>query len=70
MLWVSHIFIPCDESTVEVSLITKGTRYGNDTQWNMQKDYLEPAENLVTDLVPSEIACFANSPGRIRRTDV
>jgi len=23
---------------------------------------------LVTDLVPSEIACFANSPGRIRRT--
>jgi len=24
----------------------------------------------VTDLVPSEMACFAGSPGRIRRTDV
>jgi len=25
---------------------------------------------FVTDLVPSEIACFDNSPGRIRRTAV
>jgi hypothetical protein len=25
---------------------------------------------LVTDLVPSEIACFDNSPGRMRRTAV
>ena len=25
---------------------------------------------LVTDLVPSEIACFESSPGRIRRTAV
>ena len=25
---------------------------------------------LVTDFVPSEIACFASSPGRIRRTAV
>jgi hypothetical protein len=25
---------------------------------------------LVTDLVPSEIACFASSPGRMRRTEV
>jgi len=25
---------------------------------------------LVTDLVPSEMACLASSPGRIRRTDV
>ena len=25
---------------------------------------------LVTDFVPSEMACFANSPGRIRRTAV
>ena len=24
----------------------------------------------MTDLVPSEMACFASSPGRIRRTDV
>lgn len=33
--------------------------------------YLAPElENLVTDLVPSEIACFANSPGRMRRTAV
>jgi len=32
---------------------------------------LAPAdENLVTDLVPSEMACLANSPGRIRRTAV
>ena len=27
-------------------------------------------ENLVTDLVPSEMACLANSPGRMRRTAV
>ena len=27
-------------------------------------------ENFVTDFVPSEMACFANSPGRIRRTAV
>ena len=27
-------------------------------------------ENLVTDLVPSEIACLLNSPGRMRRTAV
>ena len=26
--------------------------------------------HLVTDLVPSEIACLASSPGRIRRNDV
>lgn len=25
---------------------------------------------LVTDLVPSEIACLASSPGRMRRTEV
>lgn len=25
---------------------------------------------LVTDFVPSEIACLASSPGRISRTDV
>ena len=25
---------------------------------------------LVTDLVPSEMACFASSPGRMRRTEV
>lgn len=25
---------------------------------------------LVTDLVPSEMACLASSPGRISRTDV
>jgi len=27
-------------------------------------------EYLVTALVPSETACFASSPGRIRRTEV
>ena len=27
-------------------------------------------ENFVTDFVPSEMACFANSPGRMRRTAV
>ena len=32
---------------------------------------MAPAEeNLVTDLVPSEMACLANSPGRMRRTAV
>jgi len=31
------------------------------------KDWLR---TLVTDLVPSEIACFESSPGRIRRTAV
>ena len=25
---------------------------------------------MVTDLVPSEMACFANSPGRMSRTAV
>ena len=43
-------------------------------QKNHPKDnkvYLAPAdENLVTDLVPSEMACLASSPGRIRRTAV
>ena len=35
------------------------------------KAYLAPAdENLVTDLVPSEMACLASSPGRMRRTAV
>ena len=34
-------------------------------------DYLAPAEeNFVTDFVPSEMACLANSPGKISRTDV
>jgi len=28
------------------------------------------AENFVTDLVPSEMACLASSPGRMRRTEV
>ena len=27
-------------------------------------------ENLVTDFVPSEMACLASSPGRMRRTAV
>ena len=31
--------------------------------------YLEE-ENLVTDLVPSEMACLESSPGRMRRTAV
>ena len=31
---------------------------------------LEGIHTFVTDLVPSEIACFDNSPGRIRRTAV
>ena len=31
---------------------------------------LEGMHTFVTDLVPSEIACFDNSPGRIRRTAV
>jgi hypothetical protein len=36
-----------------------------------ERHYVAPAlENLVTDLVPSEIACFESSPGRIRRTAV
>jgi hypothetical protein len=50
----------------------------------MKRIYLPPEENLVTDLVPakhveqklielrcplpSEIACLASSPGRMRRT--
>lgn len=28
------------------------------------------ARTFVTDLVPSEIACLASSPGRMRRTEV
>lgn len=37
-----------------------------------ENSYLPPAadENFVTDFVPSEIACLANSPGRMSRTDV
>jgi hypothetical protein len=27
-------------------------------------------ENFVTDLVPSEIACLASSPGRVHRSEV
>ena len=31
----------------------------------------DPAEeNFVTALVPSDTACFANSPGSIKRTEV
>jgi hypothetical protein len=33
-------------------------------------DYLPAEENLVTDLVPSEMACLDNSPGRINLTAV
>ena len=42
------------------------------TQMTYNTDtYFAPAdENFVTDLVPSEMACLANSPGRISRTDV
>jgi hypothetical protein len=32
--------------------------------------YLAALENLVTDLVPSEMACLDNSPGRMSRTEV
>jgi hypothetical protein len=32
--------------------------------------YLPALLNLVTDLVPSEMACLASSPGRISRTEV
>ncbi len=31
---------------------------------------LQKSLAFVTDLVPSEMACFASSPGRIRRTAV
>lgn len=31
-------------------------------------DYLVDEEYLVTALVPSDTACLASSPGRIRRT--
>jgi len=45
--------------------------YNNMIQNPKEPIYLAPAlENLVTDLVPSEIACFESSPGRIRRTAV
>jgi len=30
--------------------------------------YFDPAENFVTDLVPSEMACLESSPGRISLT--
>lgn len=40
----------------------------NDSRYRL---YFAPAdENFVTDFVPSDIACLANSPGRISRTDV
>ena len=32
------------------------------------KLYFAPALNFVTLLVPSEIACLASSPGKMRRT--
>lgn len=32
--------------------------------------YLAEEEYLVTALVPSETACLASSPGRMRRTEV
>jgi translation initiation factor IF-1 len=35
-----------------------------------QNIYLVEEEYLVTALVPSETACLASSPGRIRRTEV
>ena len=42
-----------------------------ETRPKMKEVYLAPAdENLVTDLVPSEMACLASSPGRMRRTAV
>lgn len=31
---------------------------------------INPGHVLVTDFVPSEIACLESSPGRIKRTDV
>lgn len=32
--------------------------------------YFAALENLVTDLVPSEMACLDSSPGRMSRTEV
>ena len=42
-----------------------------ETHPKAQEVYLAPAdENFVTDLVPSQMACVANSPGMTRRTAV
>ena len=40
------------------------------TERTMRFYFPPELENLVTDLVPSEMACFDSSPGRIRRTEV
>ena len=36
----------------------------------MELLYADEEVNFVTALVPSDTACLASSPGRIRRTDV
>jgi hypothetical protein len=36
----------------------------------MEMAVLHVIRTLVTDLVPSDIACLASSPGRMSRTDV
>ncbi len=41
----------------------------HDDEDSGRRVYLEE-ENLVTDLVPSEMACLESSPGRMRRTAV
>lgn len=41
-----------------------------ETERTMRLYFPPELENLVTDLVPSEMACFDNSPGRIKRTEV
>lgn len=38
------------------------------TREKKAEDYLVDEEYLVTALVPSDTACLASSPGRIRRT--
>ena len=46
-----------------------GTKYHDILTFNTI--IYDPAEeNLVTAFVPSDTACFANSPGNIKRTDV
>lgn len=42
----------------------------NQTEKAPKPVYLVDEEYLVTALVPSETACLASSPGRMRRTDV
>jgi hypothetical protein len=54
--WNGHLLCSCTRKLRDISEAKDGMTQSGQT--------------LVTDFVPSDMACFASSPGRMSRTDV